>query len=54
MKLILSARTSPEMRPFRQDPRFSAFISRGGFMAYGKRYGAPDDCDLKDGKLMCR
>jgi adenylate cyclase len=44
----------PEMRPFRQDPRFQAFVTRLGLMEYWKQYGPPDDCDLKDGKLTCR
>lgn len=44
---------SPEMRPFRQDPRFQAFATRLGFMEYWQQYGPPDDCDLKDGRLTC-
>ena len=44
---------NPWMRPFRQDPRFQAFTSRLGLMAYWQRYGPPDDCDLKNGKLTC-
>jgi hypothetical protein len=43
----------PEMRPFRQDPRFQAFVTRLGLMDYWQKYGPPDDCDLKDGKLTC-
>ena len=44
----------PEMRPFRQDPRFHAYLARfGDLMAYYEKYGPPDDCDLRDGKLMC-
>jgi TolB-like protein len=43
----------PELRPFRQDPRFLAFATRLGFMDYWKEYGPPDDCDLQDGKLTC-
>ena len=44
---------APWMRPFRQDPRFQAFVTRLGFMEYWQQYGPPDDCDLKDGKLTC-
>jgi adenylate cyclase len=44
----------PDMRPFRQDPRFSAFISQGGFMDYWKQYGPPDECDLRGEVLTCR
>jgi TolB-like protein len=43
----------PEMRPFRQDPRFQDFVTRLGLMDYWKQYGPPDDCDLQDGKLVC-
>ena len=44
----------PEMRPFRQDPRFQAFVTRLGLMDYWKQYGPPDDCELSGGKLTCR
>jgi TolB-like protein len=44
---------SRELRPFRQDPRFQEFTTRLGLMAFWRQYGAPDDCDLKDGKLTC-
>ena len=43
----------PEMRPFRQDPRFQDYVTRLGLMEYWQQYGPPDDCDLKDGKLSC-
>jgi adenylate cyclase len=43
----------PEMRPFRQDARFLRFVTRLGLMEYWQQYGPPDDCDLKDGALMC-
>jgi TolB-like protein len=43
----------PEMRPFRRDPRFEGFVTRLGLMPYWTKFGAPDDCDLKDGKLTC-
>ncbi len=42
-----------EMRPFRRDTRFQTFATRIGLMEYWKKYGPPDDCDLKDGKLTC-
>jgi hypothetical protein len=44
----------PEMRPFRPDPRFQAFVTRLGLTDYWHKYGPPDDCELKDGKLTCR
>jgi TolB-like protein len=44
---------SPELRAFRQDPRFQALETRLGLMEYWQRFGPPDDCDLKDGKLTC-
>jgi TolB-like protein/acyl-CoA-binding protein len=43
----------PEMRPFRQDPRFAALATRLGLMDYWKQYGPPDNCELRDGKLIC-
>jgi TolB-like protein/tetratricopeptide (TPR) repeat protein len=44
----------PEMRPFRQDARFQDFVTRLGLMEYWKQYGPPDNCDLKDGRLVCQ
>jgi len=44
---------SRELRPFRQDPRFQPFVTRLGLMAFWQKYGPPDDCDLKDGKVNC-
>jgi tetratricopeptide (TPR) repeat protein len=43
----------PEMRPFRLDPRFQTYVTRLGLMEYWKQFGPPDECDLKDGKLVC-
>jgi TolB-like protein len=43
----------PEMRPFRQDPRFQDYVTRLGMMQYWKQYGPPDGCELKDGTLIC-
>jgi TolB-like protein/DNA-binding winged helix-turn-helix (wHTH) protein len=45
---------TPEMRPFRQDPRFAAFAARLGLMEYWQQYGPPDECDVKDDELICR
>ena len=42
----------PEMRPFREDSRFTALATRLGLMDYWKQYGPPDDCELRDGKLI--
>jgi TolB-like protein/Flp pilus assembly protein TadD len=44
---------TPEMRPFRRDPRFQALATRLGLMEYWQQYGPPDLCNLKDGKLTC-
>ena len=44
----------PEMRPFRWDTRFQSFATRLGFMDFWLQYGPPDDCELRDGKLICR
>jgi hypothetical protein len=44
---------TPEMRPFRRDPRFQPFVTRLKLMDYWQQSGPPDDCELKDGKLSC-
>jgi hypothetical protein len=44
---------TPELHAFRLDPRFQAFTTRLGLMAFWQKYGPPDACDLKDGKLTC-
>jgi TolB-like protein len=44
---------STELQPFRRDPRFQPFTTRLGLMAFWQKYGPPDGCDLKDGKLTC-
>jgi TolB-like protein len=43
-----------ELRAFRKDPRFQPFVARQGMMEYWQLYGAPDECDLTSGKLICR
>jgi len=45
---------SVDMRPVRRDPRFAQFVARLGMLDYWKKYGPPDGCDLRDGKLACR
>jgi hypothetical protein len=45
---------SPEMRPFRLDPRFQALVARLRLFDYWKQYGPPDDCDLVGERLECR
>jgi hypothetical protein len=42
----------PEMRPFRRDPRFQAFVTRLGLMEYWQQFGPPDECDVKNGQLI--
>jgi TolB-like protein len=44
----------PEMRSFRQDHRFSALVTRLKLPNYWKRYGPPDECDLRGDALACR
>jgi hypothetical protein len=43
----------PSMRPFRQDPRFQAFVERLNLLEYWKVYGPPDGCALDAGKIVC-
>ncbi|HEY6457724.1 MAG TPA: hypothetical protein VIY90_20810, partial [Steroidobacteraceae bacterium] len=45
---------APELRPFRVDRRFPAFVKRLGYMEYWQQFGPPDGCDLKDGPIVCR
>jgi hypothetical protein len=52
--LFIDPGSYAEMRPFRRDPRYQAFATRVGLMAYWQQHGPPDECDLKDGKLTCR
>jgi serine/threonine protein kinase len=42
----------PEMRAFRADPRFEALATRMGLVAYWRRFGPPDHCELRE-KLVC-
>jgi TolB-like protein len=44
----------PEMHPFRRDARFQTFATRLGIMDFWLQYGPPDDCELRNGKLICR
>ncbi len=43
----------PEMRPFRNDLRFQAFVTRLKLPDYWRVYGPPDGCDFRDGILTC-
>jgi tetratricopeptide (TPR) repeat protein len=42
----------PEVRAFRQDPRFQDFVRRLNFIPYWKRYGPPDGHELKGDALV--
>jgi Tfp pilus assembly protein PilF len=44
---------APHMQSFRQDPRFQALVTRLGLMGYWEEYGPPDNCELRDGRLIC-
>jgi Metallo-beta-lactamase superfamily len=43
----------PEMRPFRQDTRFQAYVTRMNLIPYWLQDGPPDDCDVIGGALKC-
>jgi TolB-like protein/Tfp pilus assembly protein PilF len=43
-----------EMLPFRQDPKFQQLAARMKLFDYWNEYGPPDNCELRDGKLICR
>jgi TolB-like protein/Tfp pilus assembly protein PilF len=42
----------PEHRALRRDPRFHDIAAGLGLFDYWKEHGPPDDCDLKDGRLI--
>jgi TolB-like protein len=42
-----------EMRSFRRDARFQAFVERLGLLDYWNQYGPPDNCELRNGRLLC-
>lgn len=42
----------PEMKPFRRDPRFQAFVTRLRLPEYWQEYGPPDGCELRGGTLL--
>jgi hypothetical protein len=46
---------APETAAFRRDPRFAGYVERLGLhlIEYWQKYGPPDDCELKNGKLAC-
>ncbi len=53
-ELVLGVLWMPQMRAFRQDPRFQALATRLKLMDYWKQYGPPDDCALLSEQLECR
>jgi hypothetical protein len=42
-----------EMLPFRQHPTFQSTCHRMGLFEYWNKYGPPDNCELRDGELIC-
>jgi len=44
----------PELRPLRLDPRFQALAERLKLFKYWKHFGAPDNCEVVSGQLLCR
>lgn len=42
-----------ELLPLRQDPRFQLLCRRMGLFDYWSKYGSPDHCELRSGKLIC-
>jgi TolB-like protein len=43
----------PEMLPVRQDARFQDLCRRLRLFEYWEKHGAPDNCELRDGRLIC-
>ena len=44
----------PELLPFRRDPRFQALVERLGLVDYWKKFGPPDECDIRGETLIVR
>jgi TolB-like protein len=44
----------PEMKPFRQDPRFQDIAKRLKLFDYWQQFGAPDGCELKGETVACQ
>ena len=42
----------PEIRAFRQDPRFQHLVKSLHLIEYWQAHGPPDGCDLRDGALL--
>jgi hypothetical protein len=42
----------PTVTAFRQDPRFQDFTAALGLIDYWKETGPPDNCELRDGRLI--
>lgn len=43
----------PELHALRRDPGFADFVARLGMVPYWKKYGPPDNCELKNDRLVC-
>jgi hypothetical protein len=43
---------TPQMLPFRRDPRFNGFVTRLGLIPYWEKFGPPDGCELRDRVLI--
>jgi hypothetical protein len=52
MGLLLTWLWHPELHPFRRDARFELLVARLAMVEFWQVYGAPDDCRLRDGRLI--
>jgi hypothetical protein len=43
----------PELHGLRRDPGFADFVAQLGMVPYWKKYGPPDNCELKNDRLTC-
>ena len=43
-----------DMAPFRQDPRFAAFVTELGMVDYWREYGWPDVCQPAGDSVICK
>jgi hypothetical protein len=43
----------PELHALRRDPGFADFVARLGMVPYWQKYGPPDNCELRNERLVC-
>ena len=54
MGILLTWLWHPELYPLRKDGRFGNFVERLGMREFWQVHGPPDDCELRNGRLIVR